>query len=135
VRHETSREEIAGLLSIADRDIAASQVAGLPIDWQLNIAHNAVLQAATAALAAAGYRAERSAHHYRVIQSLQHTVVLDSTTIDLINKLHKKRNIASYTTAGAVSQLEAAEMVRLAKEVRRRVDHWLHDNAADLVDL
>jgi hypothetical protein len=39
-------------------------------DWKLNIAYNAALQAATAALAAAGYRAAREQHHYRTIQSL-----------------------------------------------------------------
>lgn len=43
-------------------------------DWKLNIAYNAALQAATAALAASGYRAAREQHHYRTIQSLAHTL-------------------------------------------------------------
>jgi hypothetical protein len=43
-------------------------------DWRLNIAYNAALQAATAALAAAGYRASREAHHCRAIQSLAFTI-------------------------------------------------------------
>jgi len=41
----------------------------------VNIAYNAALQAAAAALAAAGYRASREQHHYRVIQSLRQTGV------------------------------------------------------------
>jgi len=57
--------------------LSDSQTRGLSADWKLNIAHNAALQAATAALAAAGYRAGRDAHHYRVIQSLQLTVAPD----------------------------------------------------------
>ncbi len=132
VRHESSTEEIRALLAIADRDIAASQVEGLPLDWRLNIAHNALLQTATALLAAAGYRAERDAHHYRVMQSLQYTIRLDEQTIDAINRLHRKRNVASYTTVGAVSEVEADRMLSIAVEVRRRASEWFRENAADM---
>ncbi len=59
-RHETSPREIADLLAIADRDVGQSQVPGLGPEWRFDIAYNAVLQLATAALAAAGYRAERA---------------------------------------------------------------------------
>jgi hypothetical protein len=47
----------------------------------MNIAYNAALQAATAALAAAGYRASRDAHHYRVIQSLKETIGADASVV------------------------------------------------------
>jgi hypothetical protein len=57
VRHTTGAEEIANLLRISDRDLAACKAKELPADWKLAIAYNAGLQAATAALAAAGYRA------------------------------------------------------------------------------
>ena len=53
VQHVTSAQEIADLWRIADRDLAASQVKGLPADWRLAIAYNSALQSATAALAAA----------------------------------------------------------------------------------
>jgi hypothetical protein len=59
VRHTTSAEEIANLLRISDRDLAACKAKDLPVDWKLAIAYNAALQAATAALAAEGYRASR----------------------------------------------------------------------------
>lgn len=79
--HKTSREEIADLLLVVDRDIASSQTAGLIADWRLNIAYNAVLQLAVAALAAAGFRASRESHHYRVLQSLAYTVGTDARVI------------------------------------------------------
>lgn len=59
IEHKTSSQEIAGLLEVADRDLKDCQNPGLSSDWQLNIAYNAALQAATAALAAAGYRASQ----------------------------------------------------------------------------
>lgn len=62
VQHTTSPEEIKNLLAISDRDLSACQVKQLPADWRCTIAYNAALQAATAALAAAGYRAARDNH-------------------------------------------------------------------------
>jgi hypothetical protein len=69
VQHTTSPEEIKNLLAISDRDLLACQVKQLPADWRCTIAYHAELQAATAALAAAGYKAARDNHHYRVIRS------------------------------------------------------------------
>src|ERR1035437_8157901 len=62
VQHTTSPEEIKNLLAISDRDLLACQVKQLPADWRCTTAYNAALQAATAALAAAGYRAARDNH-------------------------------------------------------------------------
>jgi len=126
VEHKTSREETANLLAVADRDLADCRTPGLSADWRLNIAYNAALQAATAALAAAGYRAPREAHHYRVVQSLAYTIGADSKTIVEFDKFRKKRNIAEYERAGLVSDQEAEEMIALAKRLRKTVEEWLY---------
>jgi hypothetical protein len=68
---KTSREEIQNLLGIVERDLRDSRAEGISNDWRFAIAYNAALQAAAAALAAAGFRASRDSHHYRVIQSLE----------------------------------------------------------------
>ena len=60
--HQTGRQEIADLLGVIDRDAAQCQIPGLGPDWQLNIAYNAVLQIATAALAAAGFSHKPRVH-------------------------------------------------------------------------
>ncbi len=133
IEHQTSRQEIVDLLGMADRDLVQCQTAHLSPDWQLNIAYNAALQAATAALAAAGYRAAREAHHYRVIQSLAFTIKADPGMIAPLNKFRKKRNIGSYERAGAVSGLEAKEMFALAKRLRDEVEKWLRSNHPKLL--
>jgi hypothetical protein len=76
--HRTSRQEIAGLFAVADRDLKDCRTPDLSSDWQFNIAYNAALQLATAALAAAGYQAERAGHHYRVIHSLEFTLGVEA---------------------------------------------------------
>jgi hypothetical protein len=126
--HLTSKREIADLLAVADRDLIDCQVAGLSADWRLNIAYNAALQTATAALAAAGFRAGRDSHHYRVIQSLARTVGWNAQLINQFEQFHKKRNIGGYERAGTISDQEAREMIGLAKRLRQEVLAWLKGN-------
>ena len=131
--HKTSPQEISDLLSVADRDLSDCESPGLIPDWQLSIAYNAALQTATAALAACGYRAGRDAHHYRIIQSLAHTIEAEPNLINQFDKFRKKRNIGGYEAAGRISQQEANEMKVLAKVLYEKVLKWLHQNYADLI--
>jgi hypothetical protein len=101
--HKTNRNEIAELLAVADRDLGASKTPGLHNDWGFNIAYNAALQIATAALAASGYQAERANHHYRVIDSLSLTLGTDAGSIKKFDIFRKKRNISDYERADTIS--------------------------------
>lgn len=133
VEHKSSPEEIRGLLSVADRDLRECQIRGLSADWRLAIAYNAALQAATAALAAAGYRAARDSHHYRVIDSLGLTIRAAPKLIQRFDAFRKKRNISSYERSGAVSDAEAEEMIALAKTLRRDVEQWIRAHHPQLL--
>jgi hypothetical protein len=82
VAHKPTKREIQDLLGVADRDLHDCQAAGLSADWRLNIAYNAALQLATASLAAAGFRAARESHHFRVIQALEHTIGAEQKLLD-----------------------------------------------------
>jgi len=86
VEHKANSKEIAELIALADRDIRDCQVVDLSAHWKLAIAYNSALQMAVAALAASGYRASHEAHHYRVIQSLRHTIKADPATIIYFDK-------------------------------------------------
>ena len=132
VQHPTSPEEIKNLLAISDRDLAACQVKQLPPDWRFMIAYSAALQAATAALAAAGYRAARDHHHYRVIQSLEFTTAPGQKLIDTFDGFRKKRNVSSYDVAGSVSDKEADEMFKLAASLRADVEKWIRASRPEL---
>ena len=131
--HETSPEDIASLLEIVERDLTNAAISGLSADWKLNIAYNSALQAATAALAASGYRAAREQHHYRTIQSLAHTLGWNTTRMNQIDRFRKKRNIGGYEAAGLVSDREAMEMLQLATGLRDEVVAWLRARHPDLL--
>lgn len=133
VEHKTSQSEIAALLAIVERDLANAKVVGLADDWKFNIAYNAALQAATAALAATGFRAAREQHHYRTIQSLALTIGWPAAKVDQFDRFRKKRNIIGYESAGVVSEREAREMHELAVELRDEVVTWLRKNYPKLM--
>jgi len=132
VEHQPSREEVADLLGVIERDLKDCQAPGLSPDWKLSIAYNAALQAATVALAAAGFRAERTAHHYRVIQSLAFTIKADQSLINQLDHFRKRRNIIDYERAGMTSEKEAEEMLALARKIRDMVKERLRTEHPEL---
>jgi hypothetical protein len=130
--HKPSPDEIADLLRICDRDLGKIEIVELGPDWRLSIAHNAAMQAATAALAAFGYRARSQGKHYIIIQSLAFTLKLSPAVIKRLDKFRQKRNISDYERAGAVTEQEAKEMVAMAIKLRADVEKWLRANYPDL---
>jgi len=99
---------------------------GLSDDWKFNIAYNAALQASNAALVASGYAvAKGDSNHFRVIQSLAHTVGLDAKGIADFDDRRKKRGMSVYDTAGVITRQEANQMIDFAKDLLARVKQWL----------
>ncbi len=106
--HKTSRQEVAGLLGIVERDLGDAG-RGISADWRFGIACNAALRLCTILLYAEGYRPERNLQHYR-----------------------KKRNIIEYDAAGTVTDRDATELVGFAVGLRDRVLVWLSEHHAEL---
>jgi hypothetical protein len=121
----TSANEIRDLLAVVERDLKDSGVKALSPEWRMSIAYNAALQAATAALAAAGFRASRDSHHFRTIESLAETIGADAKVIATFDAYRKKRNISAYERVGAVSDTDAEGMRNLAVQLRDEVTDWL----------
>lgn len=132
-QHASSPREIADLFALADRDIQQSQTPGLGPEWRLDIAYNAALQSATAALAAAGFRAERANKHMRIIECLEFSVGLDKSQVRLLDKFRRKRHVAVYEQVGAISSREADEMIEMAKELRQRIESWVRSEHPELL--
>ena len=126
-QHRTSPREIANLLAIADRDVGQSQTPGLGPEWRFDIAYNAVLQLATAALASAGYRAERANKHQRTLECLEYTLGIERERVLFLGTCRRKRHKAVYEQVGAISDTEADEMIAAAKQLRREVVEWIRE--------
>jgi len=125
IEHRTSRQEVEHLFRLVDRDLTDCRNPSLSLDWRFNIAYNAALQCAKAALAAAGYRAAKDAHHYRVIQSLKFTLRTEDKIVKKLDAFRKKRNVSEYNHAGAVTAIELDEISVLAGNLRKSVETWI----------
>jgi hypothetical protein len=125
VAHEPTREEVASLLAVVDRDLKDAAVRGLSTDAQLAMTYNAALQLATAALAAEGYRPGRDRAHERAILSLGLTADVSRTTVDLLDLTRRKRNQANYEQVGIASETEVAELRAVVSALRAEIVRWL----------
>jgi len=133
VEHKSSRQEISHLLALVDRDLVDCRNPTLSNDWRFNIAYNAALQCAKAALAASGFRSAKGSHHYRVILSLEHTICPDRKTVNNLDAFRKKRNTSEYNHAGAITEKELEEMIALAGRLRSAVEKWLRSERPELL--
>ncbi len=95
--HRTDKKEIAGMQGAVLRDLSDCSAEGLSPDGRMSIAYSAALKSASAALAAAGYRAVREQYHHRVIRSLAFTIELDPTLIMELERFRKKCGISAHT--------------------------------------
>jgi len=130
--HQTSRDEVTGLMAQAARCLADSGIAGVSPETRHAAAHNAVLYVAKAALAASGLRTTES-HHYWAVESLKHTIGIADDLADELHRHRKKRHASSYEYNGMVSEQELHELVQLATELRSLVVDWLRTTHADLL--
>ena len=131
-----TRQEIVDLLGLAERDLKSAKLKGLDEDWRFNIAYNAALQTATAALVASGYNVPKGeSHHFRVIGSLAFTVGLDKKIVERLDGYRKKRSVSVYDIAGSISEGEAKAMLALARDLFEQVQAWLLTDHADLMKL
>jgi len=131
--HRTSHSEIVKLLGAGDRDLADAATSTLSTDRRHNIAYEAALKFATAALAAAGYRATRESHHLRTSESLSLTIRADPATVRRLDRARQRRNVTEYEGGGMISEGEAGEVFRLAGQLRDRVRGWLEVEHPELM--
>ena len=132
--HQSSKKEIAGLLSIVDRDLQDATNGGLSDDWKFGIAYNAALKLCTIQVHASGYRPEKTLQHFRTIQALP-LILGDSRKADTVylDACRIKRNTVEYDMAGAATSADAAELLDFANGLRTDVMDWLKKQHPQLV--
>ncbi|MGD0112439.1 MAG: hypothetical protein ABSD48_11295 [Armatimonadota bacterium] len=65
------------------------------------------------------------AHHWRLIESLEHTLGLTSGQVKLLQDYRKKRSRSVYERAGIVTATEAGAALATARDLRDRLAAWL----------
>lgn len=131
--HQTSAQEIVGLLSIVDRDLEDAQ-GEISADWQFGIAYNAALKLCTILLHASGFRPEKTLQHFRTLAALP-LILGDERKQDAayLETCRVKRNTVEYDMAGAATENDATELLAFAKQLRKDVLAWLKQNHPHLM--
>lgn len=106
--------EVVRLLAVADRNLA-----------------DTVALAATA-LAAEGYRAGRDRHHERLLDSLRHTIDLDSRLLKQMHDVRRARNTMAYEQVGTITVGEAEAIIKRVSGIREAVVEWLRAQHGEL---
>ena len=88
-----SEEEIAGLLRSGTARLEDSKNKDLNMESRFDLAYNAEHALPLAALRAAGYRSE---NRYLVFQCTQHTLKVEPEQWRVLDRAHRKRNLAEY---------------------------------------
>lgn len=133
-KEATSPQEIADQLGLVSRCMKDASVEGISDDLRFYTTFNAVLALANIALRASGYRTTtQSGHHMRTIETLEYTVQADNKTIRKIMAFSKKRNVASYDSAGSISNEELKQILSTAESLQQTVETWLAANYPELL--
>jgi len=132
--HTPTREEIANLFEIVERDLKDATAQGLSDDWKFGIAYNAALKLCTILLHSSGYRPEKNLAHFRTLQALPE--ILGSKhkeNADYLDACRKKRNETEYDFAGGVSAEEVSELLAFCQQLRTEAKAWLKQRFPKLV--
>jgi len=120
-------EEIKNTFELAERDLKTAKK-NLPgdSDWAFSITYNAILQASRAYMFYSGYRPTSFEAHKTILQFMK--IALGRSfeeTISYFDRKRKKRHTAVYGQVGIISEKEAQEFLKIARnyviEIKRRL--------------
>jgi uncharacterized protein (UPF0332 family) len=126
---EATHGEIERAIGIARRDLTlAERLLGENLDWCFSIAYNAVLQACRAYMFYLGYRPSGAEAHKATFEFIQ--IVIEEPfkkSISYFDQVRKKRHRTIYEDVGLISEKEAKELLRRARELLSYIEGKLKE--------
>lgn len=121
------KEELARFLRLAERDIREASEKCHEIDWQFTIAYNAILQLASIALRASGFRATTKVGHHWVTLAILPELLGDNfeNTANYFNECRAKRNTIEYCDTNTISQKDVEKILHEVKVFQKKILTWL----------
>ena len=113
-----AESEIAGLIRSGLVRLNDAELEELSLESRFDLGYNAAHALALAALRRLGYRSES---RYLVFQCLQHTLDLPREQWRVLDEAHRKRNLAEYEGDADLDDQLVAALVRVAREVAKRL--------------
>lgn len=131
-RHRASRQEVADLLDVVERDLGDARATVISLDRRFAAAYSAALQLATVVLAASGYRAvAQRGHHAVTLPAIIGDVVRDVAVY--LDSCRSLRNRGDYDRVGVVSASDVTELLDETASFRQQVLGWLSETHPELL--
>lgn len=129
-----ARQTLQRLLDGASRHIADAKVGKISSETRFGSAYTAIRMLADAGLHAHGYRTltSKPGHHQTAIQTLVHTLDIDSAVLIRLDALRRQRNLIEYT-GDTLPQAALDECIRQAESLQSATQRWLKANRPGLL--
>lgn len=121
-RERPDTDEVRGLLHSGSVRLADAENESLSLESRFDLAYNAAHALSLAALRWHGFRSE---NRYQVFQCLTHTLELAPEQWRVLDRAHRKRNLAEYEGMLDVDEALLEALLRVTRVVR--------DSAEELV--
>ncbi|HEX7048032.1 MAG TPA: DNA-binding protein [Gammaproteobacteria bacterium] len=130
IEHYARNTDLRQLLDAAHRAIKDAANEQISTETRFDAAYRAIMQTATAALWANGYRPSTSVpgHHRTTLQSLSLTLGTESARVAVLDRLRHKRNLADYTGED-IDDASLAACIHEARCLIDDVEAWMVRNA------
>ncbi len=132
-RHETSAQEVADLMRIAEAGLADARVEAVTLDRRFCAAYDAARALADLVLACSGYRPAGQGRHVTVFEALP--MVMGEGHAGLgtyFSTCRAKRNVAEYERTGEIMPGEVSELINSVETFREEVLEWLRERHPSL---
>jgi len=128
-------EELNDLLAMARRHLADAQLTGLSAESCLVHAYQAILACAMVALRARDYRVPNiDGKHVRALESLKHTLGVDSREVEYFQSLRRKRHEDIYEGMLHASDMEAQDALEAARRLVEVTENDLRQRFPGLLE-
>jgi hypothetical protein len=132
--HVTNAAQLARLLDAAARSLEDARQNSITNETRLDAAYKSITQLCSAALWGNGYRTSKSkpGHHQTMIQSLVHSIEMDTDQVRLLDVFRVKRHAIDYSGED-VDDSSVQECIAAAENLQREVTDWLRTNRPELL--
>lgn len=129
---EPDKVQIEEFYGVAVRELGDARSVISP-EGRLTHAYTACLGIASAALLVLGYRVRNSrGHHYKRIESLEHTIGFDHDDVRRIQTYRTDRHESMYEIASKVSEAKADHALQTAESLLESFKSWILENSPEL---
>ncbi len=132
---EADREELTRFLDRIRRKLADSRQTNISLDSRFDVAFEALLQIALAALRARGYRTTAGAGHQQLaIQALPKTIGIPAGEVRTLDEFRKRRSAGLYLAEFEPSVAEVEALVAAADRLYKSLVAWLKAHRPELLE-